>query len=144
MHATQKRPAAAGIDRLFLRKQKEGSAIESILLGNALTALLAAPLMINNVPTAQDWWWLIGLGTVQTGVPYILYTAAIRFVTALEGVLVPVIEPILNPAWALIFAGETPGFWAIVGGTIILLTVILRALSRDRSSESPSPPKQIV
>lgn len=126
---------------LFLRKQKEGSAIESVLLGNALTALFAAPLMIKNIPTAQDWWWLIGLGTVQTGVPYILYTAAIRYVTALEGVLVPVIEPILNPAWALIFVGEIPAFWSIAGGTTILLTVAFRALLHNRATESASPRK---
>jgi drug/metabolite transporter (DMT)-like permease len=121
---------------LFLRKQKEGSAIESVILGNLLTAVLAAPLMIKNIPVAQDWWWLIGLGTVQTGVPYILYTTAIRYVTALEGVLVPMIEPILNPAWALIFVGEIPGFWAIVGGTTILLAVTFRAVLHDRSTES--------
>jgi drug/metabolite transporter (DMT)-like permease len=118
---------------LFLRKQKDGSAIESVLLGNALTALLALPLMLKNMPDGQDWWWLIGLGTVQTGVPYILYTTAIKFVTALEGVLVPVIEPVLNPAWALIFIGEIPGTWAMIGGVLIVLTVTLRAVFAHRS-----------
>ena len=118
---------------LFLRKQKDGSAIESVMLGNALTALLALPLMLKNMPDGQDWWWLIGLGTVQTGVPYILYTTAIKFVSALEGVLVPVIEPVLNPAWTLIFIGEIPGTWAMIGGALIVLTVTLRAVFAERS-----------
>lgn len=118
---------------LFLRKQKDGSAIESVMLGNALTALLALPLMLKNIPTGQDWWWLIGLGTAQTGVPYILYATAICYVTALEGVLVPMIEPVLNPAWAFLFVGETPGLWAVIGGAVILMTVALWAMFTKRS-----------
>ena len=122
---------------LFLRKQKDSSAIESVILGNTLTALLALPLMLQNLPSGQDWWWLIGLGTVQTGVPYILYATAICYVNALEGVLVPIIEPLLNPVWAFIFMGETPGLWAIVGGAIILMTVALRAVFTKPSIQRP-------
>jgi drug/metabolite transporter (DMT)-like permease len=113
---------------LLLRKQKEGSPVESVILGNALTALLAMPLLVRNIPTAQDWIWLALLGSIQTAVPYILYSIAIRHVTALEGTLVPVIEPLLNPTWAFLFLGEAPGFWAVVGGIIILSAVILRAM----------------
>lgn len=119
---------------LFLRKQKDGSAIESVMLGNALTAILALPLMLKNMPSGQDWWWLVGLGTVQTGVPYILYSTAIRFVTALDGILVTVIEPLLNPTWALLFIGEMPGFWSMIGGAVILLTIAMRAIIGNGSS----------
>lgn len=44
---------------LLLRKQKEGSPVESVILGNALTALLALPLLVRQTPTAQDWIWLV-------------------------------------------------------------------------------------
>jgi drug/metabolite transporter (DMT)-like permease len=113
---------------LLLRKQKDGSPVESVILGNALTALLAIPLLVRNNPTGQDWIWLVLLGSIQTAVPYIIYSIAIRHVTALEGTLVPVIEPLLNPTWAFLFLGETPGFWAVVGGIIILSVVTLRSI----------------
>jgi drug/metabolite transporter (DMT)-like permease len=122
---------------LLLRKQKEGSPVESVILGNALTAMLALPLLVRNMPTAQDWIWLALLGSVQTAVPYIIYSVAIRHVTALEGTLVPVIEPLLNPTWAFLFLGEVPGFWAVFGGMIILSAVILRAVI-----STPSAPKR--
>lgn len=112
---------------LFLRKQKDGSPVESVILGNALTALVALPLLVGQVPTARDWVWLLLLGSVQTAVPYIIYSKAIRHVTALEATLVPVIEPLLNPTWAFLFLGEIPGFWAVAGGLIILSAVTLRA-----------------
>lgn len=113
---------------LFLRKQKESTPLMSVILGNALTALVALPFIIQQFPSAQDWLWLFLLGTLQTALPYIFYTKAIRHVTALDGVLVPVIEPLLNPTWALLFLGEVPGAWAMVGGAIILLAVTSRAL----------------
>ena len=113
---------------LLLRKQKDGSPVESVILGNALTALLAIPMLVRNIPTGQDWIWLVLLGSIQTAVPYIIYSIAIRHVTALEGTLVPVIEPLLNPTWAFLFLGETPGFWAVVGGIIILSVVTLRSI----------------
>lgn len=113
---------------LFLRKQKEGSPIESVILGNALTALFAIPVIVGQMPTGRDWVWLILLGSVQTAVPYIIFTIAIRHVTALEGTLVPVIEPLLNPAWAFLFLGEVPGFWAVIGGAVILSAITLRSM----------------
>lgn len=113
---------------LFLRKQKDGSPIESVILGNALTALIALPLILRQMPSAQDWVWLAVLGTVQTAVPYLIYSVAIRHVSALEGTLVPMIEPLLNPTWAFLFLGEVPGFWAAIGGMIILMAIFMRSV----------------
>jgi drug/metabolite transporter (DMT)-like permease len=120
---------------LLLRKQKEGTPVVSVILGNALTAVLAIPWMIRQVPANQDWLWLVLLGSVQTAVPYILYSMAIRHVTALEGTLVPVIEPLLNPTWAFLFLGEIPGFWAMLGGVVILAAVTMRSVV----SSTPDP-----
>jgi drug/metabolite transporter (DMT)-like permease len=125
---------------LFLRKQKDGSPVESVILGNALTALLAIPLMIRQPPSAQDWIWLLLLGSIQTAVPYLIYSIAIRHVTALEATLVPVIEPLLNPTWAFLFLGETPGFWAVFGGVIILSAVTLRSVIAGAPARSNSNP----
>lgn len=113
---------------LLLRKQKDGSPIESVILGNVLTALIALPVIVRQMPSTQDWMWLFLLGSVQTAVPYIIYATAIRHVTALEGTLVPVIEPLLNPTWAFLFLGEIPGFWAVIGGIVILSAIILRSV----------------
>jgi drug/metabolite transporter (DMT)-like permease len=44
-----------------------------------------------------------------------------------EGILIPMIEPVLNPVWVFLMMGEQPSPWAIVGGAIILGAVIFRA-----------------
>jgi len=52
-----------------------------------------------------------------------LYSTAIKHITALEAVLIPVVEPILNPLWVFLVMGEAPGRWALVGGAIVLAAV---------------------
>ncbi|MCX7709624.1 MAG: DMT family transporter [Clostridia bacterium] len=114
---------------IFMRMQKSESPIESILLGNILTAVCGLPFMFQSMPSTKSWLGLLLLGIVQLGISYILYAFAIKHVTALEAVLIPVIEPILNPVWVLVFMGETPGQWALIGGAVVLVSVTARCVS---------------
>ena len=75
------------------------------------------------------------LGVFQLGLSYALYSALIRSVTALEAILIPVLEPLLNPLWVAIFAGEKPTFWTFAGGAVVIGAVTVRSLiimSRER------------
>jgi drug/metabolite transporter (DMT)-like permease len=113
---------------IALRRQKDGSPVESIILGNLLAFLIGLPAIIA-APALPGIGWtaLLALGVVQLGVSYWLYVRAIREVTALEAVLLPVIEPILNPVWVLLLMGERPTAWALAGGAVVLTAVTLRA-----------------
>jgi drug/metabolite transporter (DMT)-like permease len=59
---------------------------------------------------------------------YALYTEAIKHVTALEAMLIPLIEPVLNPVWVMLALGERPGPWAIAGGALVLGAVLVRGI----------------
>ncbi|HEY8463079.1 MAG TPA: EamA family transporter [Bacillota bacterium] len=114
---------------LFLRKQKNESSIESLLLGNLLTALIGLVFMFQGpAPGRQGWIALGALGIFQLGLPYILYAKSLKELTALEGVLIPVIEPILNPIWVYLLFDEIPGPNALAGGLIILIAVTARCV----------------
>jgi drug/metabolite transporter (DMT)-like permease len=113
---------------LFLRKQKDGSPLESVFIGNILTLLIGFPFMLQSSPNAAGWLGLGLLGVFQLGCSYILYSEAIKHVTALEGILIPVLEPILNPIWVFLLLKERPGRWAILGGIIVLISVTIRCL----------------
>jgi drug/metabolite transporter (DMT)-like permease len=127
---------------LLLRKQKDTSAVESIFLGNLLAGAVGVPFMFHSgpLPDATSWIALGLLGTVQLGLSYLLYSRAIRHVTALEAVLIPVIEPILNPVWVLLTLGERPGPLSLVGGVIVLTAVTLRMLHNLRSPAGATTP----
>jgi len=126
---------------MLLRKQKDTSAEESIFLGNLLAGVIGLPFMFHSglLPDARSWLALGLLGTVQLGLSYLLYSRAIRHVTALEAVLIPVIEPILNPVWVLLALHERPGPLSLVGGVIVLTAATLRALHSLRASPDLPP-----
>ena len=114
---------------LFLRRQKGGSGIESIFLGNLIATVIGLPFMFGSMPDARSWAGLFLLGTVQMGVPYVLFSMAVRHVPAVTAILVPMIEPVLNPLWVLLLLGEAPSPMAIAGGIVILGTVAARGIA---------------
>ncbi|HCK80259.1 MAG TPA: EamA family transporter [Candidatus Competibacteraceae bacterium] len=113
---------------LFLRRHREESSISALVLGNLLAGLIGLPFMFQSMPDAGGWVGLSLLGVVQLGLPYVMYSLALRHVRAVEGILIPMIEPVLNPVWVFLLLGETPGPLALLGGAIILGAVMFRAV----------------
>lgn len=109
-----------------MRRQKEGSPFASVLLGNVLTFLCGLPFMFSGSPGMTGWLVLVVLGCVQLGLSYILYSVAIKHVTALEAAIITMIEPILNPIWVFVLLGEGPGPWSLLGGGVILAAITMR------------------
>lgn len=120
---------------MLFRKQKDESPVEPIILGNALAFLVGVPAMLSaGPPSTQSSITLLVLGTVQLGFPYLLYARALRHVTALEAVLLPIIEPILNPIWVMLFFHERPTPIALLGGTIVIGAIAIRAMGSIRGT----------
>ncbi len=127
---------------LLMRKQKDGSPVESLVLGNVIAFVIGAPWMLRapHLPPS-GWLALLILGFVQLGLSYWLYARAIKHITALELVLLPVLEPILNPLWTWLAYGEHPGHWAFAGAVLVLGGVTTNAwLSLLRARVAPAVP----
>ena len=121
---------------LFMRKQKDASPAGSAILGNVLTALICLPWMVESLPGAADWIVLVLLGVFQLGLSYICYAVAIKKVTAMEGILIPMLEPILNPLWTFLFLGERLGLWALFGGFLVILSILFRSVMTSLRTHS--------
>jgi drug/metabolite transporter (DMT)-like permease len=114
---------------VLLRRQKEGSPLESVILGNLLAFLVGLPAIWSAPPLPLGGISALAvLGVVQLGLSYLIYTRAIRHVTALEGVMIPIIEPVLNPVWVMLVIGERPSPLSLTGGFIVVCAVIVRAV----------------
>jgi drug/metabolite transporter (DMT)-like permease len=101
----------------------------TLLLGNLITAFVALPSLLSEPPrTGAIWLGVALLGTVQIGVAYLLYGAAIRRLRAVECLLAATLEPILNPVWVALWAHESPGPQTLLGGAVIVVTVVLHGL----------------
>lgn len=128
-----------GLFPVFMRMQKDGSPVESVLLGNLITAVIGIPFLFRAVPDSTGWLCLTLLGIVQLGIPYILFSIAIKNATALEACLITVIEPILNPIWVFLLLGETPGIFSLIGGMIVLSAIIIRSVLSSLSQRRMMP-----
>jgi drug/metabolite transporter (DMT)-like permease len=124
---------------LFMRKQKDQSTLETPLLGNIIAAAIGIPFMFGGTPDLTGWAALVTLGVVQLGLSYILFAAAVKHASALDSILVPTIEPLLNPIWVFLLLGERPGPWALVGGVIVLVSVTARSVLMTRTG--PAAPR---
>ena len=141
---------------VLMRRQKDGSPEAVVLLGNLVTFLIALPWVFPIGRIEENGPRLLLLGVVQLAIPYLLYSRAIRHVRALDASIISIIEPVLNPLWVMLATGERPGFWSIVGGSIVLGTSLTRSLlasagtcrpvgesrkTDDRSVKEGSPPE---
>ena len=117
---------------ICMRKEKNDNPIHSILIGNILTFLICSPSYFNGVGyNLNSWIMIIFLGIVQLGIAYILYSTAIKYVSALDAIIYPVIEPIFNPLFAFFFLEESMSNNAIFCGAMVLVGVVGRGLFRQ-------------
>lgn len=112
---------------MALRHGRAGSGLRMVLYGNVLAGLVGLPFLISAAPPAVEFLPIALLGIGQLGLGYILFMAGIRHVSALEGALIPVLEPLLNPIWVVIGVGERPSIYSIAGGIVVLAAISGRA-----------------
>lgn len=126
---------------IFLRLQKDGDPVETVLLGNFLTFFISLPFIATSgMPSFKSLLGILLLGIFQLGCAYLLYALAIKHVSAIEAILIPVIEPLLNPVWVFLIIGERPGFWTLLGGAVVVLSVSGRALIDSHYSKVEASP----
>ncbi len=113
---------------IFLRRVREQSTAWPIVLGSFMAAGLCLPFMFSQSPSPLDWAGLFGLGIVSLGLGYAVYSVAIRYVTALEGVLICSVEPLINPLWVFLGTAELPGPMALTGAGLVLAAVTVRGI----------------
>lgn len=107
-----------------------GLSVAAAAVSGNLTAALVAFVMAQPLMPGRpvDWGVILFLGVCQLGIPYLFLARAVPQVRALEVGLFLLIEPVLNPIWAWLVHGETPGPATLLGGTLILGATVGRVL----------------
>jgi drug/metabolite transporter (DMT)-like permease len=124
---------------LLLRhsKARQVNRAASAIYGNLIVVLLCAPAFFGALQrgvSARDFAGVAYLGIVQIGFAYLLFTLAMaRGLRSLDAGIIGYIEPVLNPIWVFLFIGERPSGWAIIGGAIIIASVMVHMLFESKS-----------
>ena len=124
---------------MFMGEVTEEERLSSVFVGEAFCFLAGlpfaflTPVELSAVPVTL----IIVLGIFQLGIPYILYSLAAGKCSPLACCLIGALEPLLNPLWVLVFYGERPGVYALLGGAVVIATVTLWGVfsARRRGAE---------
>jgi len=119
---------------------RRGTSIATAAVAGNLTAAVIAVGMAQPLVAGRpvDWGVVVFLGVCQLGIPYLFLARAVPQVRAIEVGLFLLIEPVLNPIWAWLVHGETPGAPTIAGGGLILGATLIRAVVDARHAARES------
>lgn len=111
-------------------RKVQARAPSALVTGNFMAALITLPFWFGGPAVGPaDLLALLYLGVFQLGLAYLCFARGVAHTPALEASLLVLLEPVLNPIWTFLFAGEKPGPYAIVGGSVVLLATLWRTLA---------------
>jgi drug/metabolite transporter (DMT)-like permease len=126
-------PIAAAANVIVLRASAARvDLIPAVMLGGALSCLIALPLALPFSASARDILLLALLGIFQLGLPCMLLVIASRSLLAPELALLGLLEVVLGPLWAWLGAGEVPGRATLIGGAVVLAALAGNELAAFR------------
>jgi len=96
-------------------------------INNLVCSIALLPLMVpHSTPFGGQLLALAVMGVVQLGVPYFLFSKGLEKLALQEASLIVLIEPVLNPIWVAWGVGEVPSIPTLIGGSVILFSLVLR------------------
>jgi drug/metabolite transporter (DMT)-like permease len=90
--------------------------------------------------TNHDLIYLFFFGFGQLGLGMALYTSGARHIPAAQASLAALLEPALGPIWVWLIYAENPGIYAVVGGVILIGSLIIHSLYDIHAGRRVVPP----
>ena len=113
----------------FSNKLKGASPVDATFMGNLLGVVFLPTLFFDQQflthQSATAWITIVIMGIFQLGFGYIFFSKGIKTTSATSSSIIATLEPILNPIWVFLMIGETPKPLALLGGVIVLVTVLI-------------------
>lgn len=126
-------PVAAAANVVVLRASAARvDLIPAVMLGGAISCLVALPLALPFSASSRDILLLALLGIFQLGLPCMLLVLASRSLLAPELALLGLLEVVLGPLWAWLGAGEVPARATLIGGAVVLAALAGNELAAFR------------
>ena len=124
---------------LALRREHE-AAESSVTWGNIFTAAVLLPFVAKDLHlTTKSFLVLAALGLFQIALAYVFFVRGLKYVTATQASLTGMLEPVANPIWVLLFLGERPSPYAVIGGIVVLAAIAWHTLAGEPATDMPAP-----
>jgi len=130
---------------VLMKRDKNNNPLHMTLVGSFILFIVGLPFafIFPIEISTQNILSMLVLGIFQLGFGYVLYTKSIHHVSTIEAVIIPVIEPLANPVWVFLFIGEEPSKYALIGGAIVILNIIISQVIDAKMPTLVEPAKQV-
>lgn len=124
----------------IIRKNRDSEMLPTLILSNLIIILLALILRWDNISISwNDLILCFVLGGLLSAIVNTLFIIASKHLFAAELTLFMLLEFTLGPIWVWIFVNEVPTSWTLIGGSIVILAVLLKsALELLKITTKPS------
>lgn len=124
----------------FINSLPQSSSEDSSMMAFLSSFLISIP-MLGDVFSmdAKGIAALLALGIFQVELAYLVFSKGSKLTSPVSASLIGLLEAILNPIWVLIFYGEKVGKYALFGGAIILLSVVLNICAGSKQEAAVLP-----
>ncbi len=113
---------------IVIRVHKEVSMVPAAALGGFICALAALPFASPTSIHPGDIIPIIIMGTIVLPFPLVMITVAPKLIPAPEVGLIMLLETALGPLWVWLVVGQNPSKETLLGGAIILATLVVHNL----------------
>jgi drug/metabolite transporter (DMT)-like permease len=117
----------------ILRGHREINMVPAAGIGLLLTAVVALMFAKFPVMDSVQWASLILAGLVVLPLALVLMTLGPRYLPAPEVAMISLLEAVLGPLWVWWVIGENPGWRTIVGGSVVIVVLMVHSAVRLRS-----------
>jgi len=122
---------------VVMRRGKGSDMLPAALIGGLFSMLVAALAIDDFAISLADLAICLALGFFQMGLALVLFISGSKHVPAAELTLLTMLEVILSPIWVWFLFNEHPGNWTLIGGSIIMLGVMIQAIGARRRHPQP-------
>ena len=85
-----------------------------------------------------EWGWILYIGIFGTLVPFGLYLQGINFIRSTRASITATLEPISAGVFAYIFLGEVLGPLQMIGGGLVIGSIILLQIKQELDEKAPA------
>jgi len=138
--------AGLAVNANIVRHYRRYNMLPSLVVGSGITALIGAAMALQLgfdpfVVSDSDLLWLFAQGAGALALPFALLTLAPRYIPAPEVNLVMLLESFLGPLWVWWFLAEVPPSSTLLGGALVLGTILAYTASKLLFPARPASPR---
>ncbi len=120
---------------VIVRRNRMIDMVPTLLVSGSLIMLTSTIARFGDLEVSlHDLLLCLLWGGVMSGLTNYLFIIAARHLIAAEVTLIMLLEFALGPIWVWLFAAEVPSGWTLLGGTLVISAVAVRAFLQLRAT----------